>query len=464
MADADVERSWKLLLQAIRAGEIVPVVGPDLLVTRTPHGTGLLYDYFARELATRLEVPVQSPSPTLNEVACAYIEERSSEELRDVHTTLKAIIAEGGYDVPQSLLKLAEIEPLRLFLTTTFDLLLEEALDRVRHPDGERRTVCLAHTVASKHHDSDLPDSPVMTREPVPSMVFHLFGVPVPFNDYAVTDEGMLEFTHSLQSGPKSPARLLDFLDTKQLLMIGSSFPDWLARFFIRAAKRERMWLAKNRGDFLAETTPRLHPSFDAFLRSFGPGMKTFPDAPVAFVDELHRRWKAASPGREGAAAAPAAVSIPPMPPGAIFISYASEDAAIARTITERLKSQKLDVWLDEERLRGGERFGETIFRYIDESTLFLPVISRRSASAPGVRFFRGEWTHAIDQIARRLPNLPFIMPIRVDDTPIDDQRLPNAFRTVKWIEAPGGNLSDEQVDSIRRDFRKHEALKAPAR
>jgi hypothetical protein len=42
-------------------------------------------------------------------------------------------------------------------------------------------------------------------------------------------------------------------------------------------------------------------------------------------------------------------------PAGAVFVSYASEDAAAARRICEALRGAGIEVWFDQSELRGGD-------------------------------------------------------------------------------------------------------------
>ncbi len=46
---------------------------------------------------------------------------------------------------------------------------------------------------------------------------------------------------------------------------------------------------------------------------------------------------------------------------GAIFLSYASQDAAAAKCICEALQSAGLEVWFDQSELRGGDAWDAKI-------------------------------------------------------------------------------------------------------
>jgi TIR domain-containing protein len=76
---------------------------------------------------------------------------------------------------------------------------------------------------------------------------------------------------------------------------------------------------------------------------------------------------------------------------GAVFLSYASDDAEAAARITEGLRSAGIEVWFDREELRGGDAWDLKIKRQIHECALFLPLISARTNTRTE-GYFRREW------------------------------------------------------------------------
>ena len=54
----------------------------------------------------------------------------------------------------------------------------------------------------------------------------------------------------------------------------------------------------------------------------------------------------------------------------AVFISYASQDAAAARRICEALRAAGIEVWLDQSELRGGDVWDQTIRQQIDRKSV----------------------------------------------------------------------------------------------
>ena len=68
-----------------------------------------------------------------------------------------------------------------------------------------------------------------------------------------ISDEDMLEFVCALQSEHLTPEKLFYELEHSHLLIIGSSFSNWLARLFLRMAKRRRLSDPRDVGEVLAD-------------------------------------------------------------------------------------------------------------------------------------------------------------------------------------------------------------------
>jgi len=69
----------------------------------------------------------------------------------------------------------------------------------------------------------------------------------------------------------------------------------------------------------------------------------------------------------------PEAVSTPT---GAVFLSYASEDAEAAQRICEALRTAGVEVWFDQSELRGGDAWDRQIRDRIHDCRLFMALIS----------------------------------------------------------------------------------------
>jgi hypothetical protein len=448
--DADDEL-WDELLQFVEDGCVIPIVGRDLLAVSRDGRPALLYETLAERLAAALGVEYETkPRPlSLNDVAGRYLAGGGEPE-KIYYRLHKLVRGLGTLEVPEPLKRLASIEPFKLFVSTTFDPLLARAIDTVRF-GGVEYTDVVAYSPREKH---DLPRDYDALEHP---MVFQLLGRLSPVPDYVVTEEDALEFVHSLQ-GTGQPVNLFSALSERPLLIVGCRFPRWLVPFFIRAARRSRLLLARGKTDFIVDSRLREDAQMVGFLRNFKTRTQFFQghDA-IDFVAELHQRWRARTADRQPAPAPATPFEPPNMTPGAVFLSYASEDYAAAQAIADALDAEGLDVWFDRHRLFAGEAFEAKIRRSIERCSLFVPVLSRACVT-PERRFFRLEWDQA-QRVALTAPaSARFIVPVAIDDLPPDHEDIPEKFRAVHWERLPGGQVGPGFVDLIRQLYREHQS------
>jgi hypothetical protein len=79
-------------------------------------------------------------------------------------------------------------------------------------------------------------------------------------------------------------------------------------------------------------------------------------------------------------------------PAGAVFLSYASQDAEAAARICAVLRASGIEVWFDQSELRGGEAWDRQIRQQIHDCRLFIPVISANSEQRDEGYFRRNIW------------------------------------------------------------------------
>jgi TolB-like protein/Tfp pilus assembly protein PilF len=129
---------------------------------------------------------------------------------------------------------------------------------------------------------------------------------------------------------------------------------------------------------------------------------------------------------------------------GAVFISYASQDAEAARRICEALRSGGVEVWFDQEGgLEHGDAWDAKIRTQIRECVLFVPIVSANT-EARHEGYFRIEWELAADRAMGIAQGIPFILPVAVDETRELDALVPDRFRKVQWTRLPGGTVTPE--------------------
>src|SRR5215469_12484245 len=137
-------------------------------------------------------------------------------------------------------------------------------------------------------------------------------------------------------------------------------------------------------------------------------------------------------------------------PTGAVFLSYASQDAEAAQKICNALRAAGIEVWFDQSELRGGDAWDESIRNQIKACALFIPVISA-NAHARLEGYFRLEWKLAVDRSHRIASKQPFLLPVVIDDTSQADDAIPERFRELQWTRLPGGQVMPTFVERVQR-------------
>jgi TolB-like protein/Flp pilus assembly protein TadD len=137
-------------------------------------------------------------------------------------------------------------------------------------------------------------------------------------------------------------------------------------------------------------------------------------------------------------------------PTGAVFLSYASQDAGPAQKICDALRAAGIEVWFDQSELRGGDAWDRQIRKQIHDCALFMPVISAHS-DARREGYFRREWKLAVDRTADMAEDVAFLLPVVIDSTPDATARVPDRFRDVQWSRLPDGQASPAFVECVYR-------------
>jgi hypothetical protein len=456
---ADLSMFWDQLIQLIAEGKVVPVVGQDLLTIPESTGHHLLYPYLASRLAKYLNVRGDDlpDGSELNEVACRYLSK--GKPVQHIYAALKTVAAESdALPVPEPLLQLAAIRPFSLFVTTTFDSSLARAINKTRF-GGNPKTRVFAH---APNEVEDLPGD--FKSAGVPG-VYHLMGKLSATPAYAVTQEDLIEFFHSLQSDTRRPAQLFHELSSRSLLLLGTRFSGWLTSFLMRMSKRQRL-SSDDKTDYVADDSVSHDENLVLFLERFSSGTEIFRDGnAVAFVDQLHQHWTERYPNVPLESTPHASVSTrSEAEPGAVFLSYASGDWAAVEKLKTALEESGVDVFFDRDQLRPGNDWEAKLRRSIHQCSLFMPVISRQTLT-PDRRFFRVEWNLALEeaQMASFSSEEAFLFPVVIDDTTIDDPALPAKFRAIQWKSLPGGEPTSEFVDRVKQLYRKRQLARMGA-
>ena len=229
------------------------------------------------------------PFHELNDAICPLDKlgkRASADSYLPAHEAIRTTLTKYRAEVEAPLRQLAGIEDFRLFVTTTSDDVLAQALDGVRY-GGLARTEQVEYAPSGLPKDrlTDLSELDTPDR----SAVLYLFGKAAVSPVFAAHDEDVLEFLYGLQAGlGQTPKRFFSAIRGANLLLIGCHFPDWLSRFLMRVAAPQRLSEQRGRKDFVIDPS-RDETDFVVFLTTFARNTRISSMSPAAFVERaLH--------------------------------------------------------------------------------------------------------------------------------------------------------------------------------
>ena len=441
------------IIEDLQRGKVIPVLGADLFTAQFEGATLPLHVALARACSQRLGLPADGEIQSINDVFVRHLGEGGIPE--EIYEALERVSDQVRPDTPDWLEDLARIPALKLFVTTTFVDVVAGAIEKAR---GVRPDV----RVYAKGQFDDL--EPPFEKIEVP-VVYHLYGKLAGYPSYVASEQDALEFLSALQDKNYQPSRLFDAFRANNLLLLGCRFPDWVTRFFLRGLMGKSLLEERRSKKYLIEGALDSGAPLVQFLSRFSFRTSMISTEPVEFIRLLTRTWaeRYAPKTNAGAAVAPAADTTDVDAPNlegaqdAVFISYASEDGESARAIADALERNRIPVWYDKRKLQPGVAWDSVIQQAVRSCALFLPLVSKTSA---GVRegYVRLEWNLAVERSKYFDENVPFIVPVVIDDAELEGTHgVPRAFPSRQGCRLPGG-MPDEaflrRMVELMREYR----------
>ncbi len=442
------ERFWNRLLQAVADDNVIPIIGNRLLAD----GEQSFHKTVAEKL---LEVngldTSQVPWRRGREIHDAVYTIKAARPVNDsdlygdVAEAIQSVSADFSNQLPPALSQFATIAGFRLIVYLGSDNLLARALS------GRAQVNEIVHAPnlpLSEKIDLD----PAWKNHPGEVNLLYLFGK-ARSNFFAIHEEDILEYAHNLMSGGQGvPVRFLDEMRSRNLLLIGCCFPDWLSRFFIRLFSKDRLSSKRKHEWYIDDSQGS--PDLTVFLSTFSRDTDLVLDTPPsAFIEELHNRWQAQYGGVQSPPVIPGS---PPAKGALFFISYSRQtDSPAVQRLYEKLRelgAEEGDIWFDRKTIEPGNDYQMTIITGIDRCRYFLPVISDAADQRPE-GFFRREWNRAIKRQEAMADGYNFVLPLIVDEA----ERAPETYQNVpsEWLNhihfgrAPGGEPDAPTYDTL---------------
>jgi len=435
------DAEWEDLLRYIRAHRVIPVIGPELITVQEGNATLPLVHWLAPRLAEQLRLPEPSRFNSLNEVACSYLITENADRRR-MYNGLRSLLQNHVFEPPPALLQLAAITDFDLFIATTFDPLLVQAMEKSRPGFARSRDVMVFN---SKPSTTPFPN-------PVPaSLVYYILGNVDSFPDFCVWEEDFMEYLCCLvaQSHDTSMEGLFRLLGDRHLLLLGAPYSDWVVHFFLRAARGSRLTGSRkdDATEVIADSPANLGGSTLSTVLFFNNQVKAtriIDSSPTVFVEELARRWHAE---RDLSAQDFLSRMAREMPRGDIFLSYSRDDLAAARHLAMRLKENNIPVWMDTERLRLGENYENTLELTVRDSCSFFLALISPATESDQHRYVHKERAWAAQ---RHVDGFVFYLPLVLEGTP-EPGHEPPCFREIhRETIARDGTPNNELIQRLR--------------
>ena len=363
------EPLWDKLIQQIIDGNVIPVIGADLLTDQTENPHKVIIDFLANGFH------VDSKPNSFSELV--YDSKYREKNKKDsVYYQVNTILQKVEFKASLRLQRLLSIRQFPFVITTSFVPVVEQTMRTIWK--DELRVMRFNNNPKENH---DLKNSTDL-RKPT---VYYMFGkVGEGAHKYVLTDTDMLDYVSSWLSNDNKarPKVLCNELKEKYLLMLGNNYSNWLFRF---------IWYSMRKPDLghgmLAYDT------LDDSLLNFLERAETFTKQNTSdVIDQVITRLEKKLIENEETKFNKPEENMD------VFISYSRSDSDIAEKLYETLSAHGKRVWYDKKNLTEGDNFMDEIRKAIRTTKYFVPILSDNVTKEKGEsHVYRNEWDTAIE-------------------------------------------------------------------
>lgn len=363
------EPLWDKLIQQIIDGNVIPVIGADLLIDNSSNLHKFIMDGLVRTFGVSKQVN------SFSELVYAP-EYKNKFKLDNIYYQVDKIFAAKRFPASERLRRLLSIRQFPFIITTSFTPVIEQAMQNIWK--DELRVMKFNNNPSE---NSDIKNGADL-RKPT---IYYMFGkVGAGAHKYVLTDIDLLDFVSSWLSNDNKarPKNLCNELKDKYLLMLGNTYSDWLFRF---------IWYSMRKPDLghgmLAYDT------LDESLINFLERTETFTKQNTSdVIDQILVRLDKKLKENE------ATKFNKPEENMDVFISYSRSDTQVAEQLYKALTAQGKRVWYDKYNLTDGGLFMDEIRKAIKTAKYFVPILTPNiEKEKRESHVYRNEWDTAIE-------------------------------------------------------------------
>lgn len=364
------EPLWDKLIQQIIDGNVIPVIGADLLIDSSSN----LHKFIMDGLAKKFGVSKQVNS--FSELVYAPEYKNKFKQLDNIYYQVDRIFAAKRFPASERLRRLLSIKQFPFIITTSFTPVIEQAMYNIWK--DELRVMKFNNNPSE---NSDIKNGADL-RKPT---IYYMFGkVGAGAHKYVLTDIDLLDFVSSWLSNDNKarPKNLCNELKDKYLLMLGNTYSDWLFRFIWYSMRKPDL----GRGMLAYDT-------LDESLINFLERTETFTKQNTSdVIDQILVRLDKKLKENEDTKFNKPEENMD------VFISYSRSDTQVAEQLYEALTAQGKRVWYDKKNLTDGGRFMDEIRKAIKTAKYFVPIFTPNiEKEKRESHVYRNEWDTAIE-------------------------------------------------------------------
>jgi hypothetical protein len=451
-AENDYKFDWKEFLRHVKCRDVIPFIGKQLYrvdIESEGKSNQPLYKYLAEVVSDKCKKKPPEDKRDRFPIACEYFLKENNEDHRHLSEILQDQLQKISLIQANPLRKLARIRSFDFFMNTTYDDFLLQTLKNVRTSG----TDAFLYTKSEKRYKSRA-DGSAPHPNSNPNLVFNIFGnfenTSPAYSEQSIVD-AIISFHRNIENGDLNSITHIERLVNRQLLFLGCEYDDWLFRYLICIIS-SKVYDLKNPnfklllGDDLKNNPREPFQELLLFLKK-NKVVDFYPTADGNFVDLLFERM------------AEEHIIQPEEYPGKVFISFEGRDRPAAQRLTDRLREDGIDVWLDEDNLRGGDKVNETIINAINKCPAFIPLNSKHAIQKEGkkgkLKYHIQEWEYAyakyINDKKEFEDNKKWlnIIPVVLDNK----DHIYEKFENFYGYKIPNG--TGENYEKLREDLQK---------
>lgn len=428
--DAEESSLWDKLITQIMEGNVIPVIGADMLLDQKDLHAAVL-----KKISQLLGVtkPMSSFDELIRNRDFRFIDGDKERDPDVIYSYVSQLFSRMTLPPSKRLERLLATKKFPFVITTSYTPIVEQAMKSLYGSDNVQ--VKKFSNNPAKNNDICSDD----LRKPTVYYMFGKFGSGS--HQFALTDLDMLSFVSSWFSDP--PKGWCNALRNKYLLILGDVHNNWLFRFILYAMRKS--------GD-----TRIINPE-----TGLGPGVyahdcTTLDDALIGFLERIHvDRMQSTSDVIDNILTRleqreeeeRRRLNLPDESLD-VFISYSRSDSEIAHKLYEKLTGYGKRVWYDKYDISVGGKFMDEIHGAIRHAKFFVPILTQNvleEKNDPHV--YRTEWQWAID-VAAQLGRT-YLIPVAHKEVDFYKASIPDKFQEKNAVIYAGIDDIDKAADAI---------------